>query len=157
MIYFWGKLRNDLWCCKLSHIYAYFFCHYHVIEANKEIPSLFGHCHVILPFLVGLYKKLWNFVFQVHLFGKQFNSRMAAVMLQVMPSFYPNYSKNSLFIPANTYEKYIVSKEHCIAHQYDKKCFLPNCTYHITLMGDIEELLKKMDSFCFTNQHVDCF
>ena len=31
-------------------------------------------------------------------------------MLQVIPSFYTEYSKNSLFISANTYENYIVSK-----------------------------------------------
>ena len=36
---------------------------------------------------------------------------MAAVMLQVIPSFYTNYSKNSLFISVNTYEKFIVSKK----------------------------------------------
>ena len=23
-------------------------------------------------------------------------------------------------------------------------------------MGDIEEMLQKLDAFCFTNQHVDC-
>ena len=45
---------------------------------------------------------------------------MAAVMLQVIPSFYKIYSKNSLFISANTYEKYIVCKEYCIAHHDDK-------------------------------------
>ena len=32
--------------------------------------------------------------------------KMAAVMLQVIPSFYTNYSKNSLFISAHTYEKF---------------------------------------------------
>ena len=40
---------------------------------------------------------------------------MAAVMLQVIPSFHTSYSKNSLFISANIYENYIVSKEYCIA------------------------------------------
>ena len=75
---------------------------------------------------------------------------MAAVMLQVIPSFYTNYSKNILFISANTYENYIVSKEYCIARQDDKMCFLPNCRYHIILIGNIK------DSFCFNYQHVDC-
>ena len=81
---------------------------------------------------------------------------MAAVMLQVIPSFYTNYSKNSLFISANTYEKYIVSKEYCIARHNDKMCFLPNCIYHIILIGNIKELLQKLDAFCFNYQHVDC-
>ena len=81
---------------------------------------------------------------------------MAAVMLQVIASFYTNYSKNSLFISANTHEKYIVSKEYCIARHVDKMCFLPNCRYHITLIGNIKHLLQKLDAFCFNYQHVDC-
>ena len=81
---------------------------------------------------------------------------MAAVMLQVIPSFYTNFSKNSLFIPANTYETYIVSKEYCIAGHDDKMCFLPKCRYHKILIGNIKELLQKLDAFCFNYQHVDC-
>ena len=81
---------------------------------------------------------------------------MAAVKLQVIPSFYTIYSKNSLFISANTYEKYIVSKQYCIARQDDKMCFLPNCRYHIILIGNIKELLQKLDAFCFNYQHMDC-
>ena len=38
---------------------------------------------------------------------------MAAVKLQVIYSFYTKYSKNSIFISAKTYEKYIiVSKDY---------------------------------------------
>ena len=81
---------------------------------------------------------------------------MAAVMLQVIPSFSTSYSENSLFISANTYEKYIVSEEYCIAGHDDKMCFLPNCRYHIILIGNIKELLQKLDAFCFNYQHVDC-
>ena len=82
--------------------------------------------------------------------------KMAAVMIQVIPSFYTNYSKNSLFISANTHEKYIVCKEYCIARHDDKMCFLPNCRYHIILIGNIKELLQKLDAFSFNYQHVDC-
>ena len=81
---------------------------------------------------------------------------MAAVMLQVIPSFYTNFSKNSLFISANAYEKYIVSNEYCIAGHDDKMCFLPNCRYQIIPIGNIKELLQKLDIFCFNYQHVDC-
>ena len=81
---------------------------------------------------------------------------MAAVMLQVIPSFYTNYPKNGLFISANTYEKFIVSIEYCIARHDDKMCFLPNCRYHIILIGNNKDLLQKMDAFCFNYQHVDC-
>ena len=50
---------------------------------------------------------------------------MAAVMLQVIPSFRANFSKNKLFISAKTNEKYIVSKHNCIAHHIAQKWFLP--------------------------------
>ena len=81
---------------------------------------------------------------------------MAAVMLQVIPSFYTIFSENSLFFSANTYEKCIVSEDYCNAHHDDKICFLPNCRYHIILIGNIKELLQKLDAFCFDYQHVDC-
>ena len=80
---------------------------------------------------------------------------MAAVMLQVIPSFQTNFSKNSLFTSATTYEKYVVCKEYCIARHDDKMCFLPNCRYHIILKGNFKELLQKLDAFCFNYQHVD--
>ena len=81
---------------------------------------------------------------------------MAAIMLQAKPRFYTKLSEKSLLISANTYEKYIVCKDYCIAHHDDKTCFLPVCKYHILLIGNVEGLLKKLDTFCFTYQHVDC-
>ena len=81
---------------------------------------------------------------------------MAAVILQVIPSFYTIYSKDSLFISANTFEKFIVTKEYCIVRQDDKVCFLPKCKNHILLKGNIKALLQKLDAFCFNYQHVDC-
>ena len=74
----------------------------------------------------------------------------------INPQFYTKISEKSLFVSANTYEKYIVCKDYCIAHHDDKTCFLPSCKYHIILLGNVEELLKKLDTFCFTYQHVDC-
>ena len=81
---------------------------------------------------------------------------MAAIMLQSIPGFYAKISEKSLFISATTYEKYIVCKDYCIAHHNQKTCFLPACKYHIVLLGNVQELLKKLDTFCFTYQHVDC-
>ena len=37
-----------------------------------------------------------------------------------------------------------------------RRVFLPACKYHIILLGNVEELLKKLDTFCFSYQHVDC-
>ena len=81
---------------------------------------------------------------------------MAAIMLQTIPSFYAKNSEKSRFISATTYEKYIVCKDYCIAHHNEKTCFLPGCIYHIVLLGNVQEQLKKLDTFCFTYQHVDC-
>ena len=81
---------------------------------------------------------------------------MAAIMLQSNPSFYAKNSEKSLFISATAYEKYIVFGDYCITHHNDKTCFLPACKYHIVLLGNVQELLKKLDTFCFTYQHVDC-
>ena len=87
---------------------------------------------------------------------RQRNNQMAALMLQLIPSFYTNYSENSLLFSANRYEKYIVSKEYCIARHDDKMCFQPNCRAYFILIGNIKDLLKKLDAFCFYYQHVDC-
>ena len=81
---------------------------------------------------------------------------MAAVMLQVILRFYTNFSKNNLFISANTYEKHIVSREDCIARHDDKLCFLTDCRNQVLLIGKIKELVQKLDAFCFNYQHVDC-
>ena len=82
--------------------------------------------------------------------------KMAAIMLQSIPSFYKKFSEKSLSISASTYEKYIVCKDYCIALHNNKTCFLPTCKYPILLLGNVQELLKKLDTFCFTYQHVDC-
>ena len=81
---------------------------------------------------------------------------MAAIMLQTIPSFYAKISEKNLLISATTYEKDIVCKHYCIAHHNEKTCFLPACKYHIVLLGNVQELLKKLDTFCFTYQDVDC-
>ena len=140
----------------------------------KKILSFFGHCHLTFPYMEPL-SFFGSFVqkAKVCCFSDSFvqkttqqkgasaegslrlGGKMAAVMLQVIPSFYTIYS-NSLFISANTYEKFIVSIEYCNAHHDDKMCFLPNCRYHIFLIGNIKKLLQKLDAFCFNYQNVDC-
>ena len=80
---------------------------------------------------------------------------MEAIMLQTIPSFYAKISEKSVFLSAK-HEKSIVCKDSCISHQDDKTCSLPVCKYHIILLGETEELLHKLDAFCFSYQHVDC-
>ena len=152
-----------------------FFGHCHVTFPYKEIPSFFGPCHVTFPYMEPL-SFFGRFVQKIKesYFSDSFvqkarqhkgasaerslstGGKMAAVMLQVIPSFYTNCSKNSLFISANTYENFIVVKEYCIAHHDDKMCFLPKCRYHIILIGYIKELLQKLDAFCSNYEHRDC-
>ena len=72
------------------------------------------------------------------------------------PQLYAKSSEKSLFISATPYEKYIVCRDYCIAHHNEETCFLPTCEYHIVLHRNVQELLKKLDTFCFTYQHVDC-
>ena len=81
---------------------------------------------------------------------------MAAIMLQTIPSFSTKISERSLVISPHTYERYIVCTDSCIAYHDDKTCFLAACKYHIILLGNVEELLEKLVSFCFTYQYVDC-
>ena len=107
-----------------------------------------------LSFFGNFMEKVKVSFFQIHLFRKRRNNQMAAVMLQVIPSFYTNYSKHSLIFSANPYQKYIVSKEYCIACHDDKMCFLPNCSYHFVLIGNIKELLQELDVFCLNYQLV---
>ena len=71
---------------------------------------------------------------------------MAAVMLQMIPSFCANFSAKSLFVSANTYEKYMVCRVYCIAHHYDKLYFLTYFRSRNILIGHIDELLRKMDA-----------
>ena len=84
--------------------------------------------------------------------------RMAAIMLQTIPSFYAKISEKSLFISAKTNEKFIDCKDYCLAHHDDnhQTCPLLAYKYHIILLGEFEELLHKLDIFCFTYPHVDC-
>ena len=77
-------------------------------------------------------------------------------MLQAIPSFHAKFLERGLFISATTYEKYIFCNDNCIAHHDDKTCLLPACKYHVLLLGEIEDLLHKLDKFCFTYQHVEC-
>ena len=159
------KVKNGFELPLVTYI-RIFFGHCHVTFPYKGILSFFGHCHVTFPYKESL-SFYGSFVQNVRVscFSDSFVQkttqqkelqRMAAVMLQVIPSFHTVYSNNSHFISANTFEKYIVSTEYCIAGHDDKMCFLPNCRYHIILIGNIWELLQKLDALCFNYQHVDC-
>ena len=92
----------------------------------------------------------------MHFVNFYLSIQMAAIMLQTIFSIYTKSSEKSLFISAYTYENYNVCTDYCIGHHDDKTCFSPACKCHFILLGNVEELLKKLDTFCFTYQQVDC-
>ena len=142
-LFLWKKVKECFWSCIWLLIYA----------SLLGFVTLHFHIRNLFPFWYVFTKSSSIFFFRIICSE---NNQMAAVMLQLIPSFYTNYSKNSLFISANTCEKFIVSKEDCIARHDDKMCFLPNCRYHIILLGNIKDWLQKLDAYCFLYQHVDC-
>ena len=136
--------------------------HCQVTLPYKEMLSFFAHCHVTFPYM-SVFSILGNSLsnpkiccFQIHFVTSYRNIQMAVIMLQTIPIFHAKNSEKNLFISATTYEKYIVCTDYCIAHHDDKTCFLPACKNHIVLYGNVQELLRKLDTFCFTYQHVDC-
>ena len=140
----------EWWRCTL-------FLKYSSFSVSSRDRSLIFHCHVIFQFLICFYKVNYYLVFQIFLFEKHINSQMAAVMLQVMPSFYANhFKKQSFYFCKHMWKKNNVCKEYSVAQHDDKLRFVNNCRYHIILIRDIDELLRKWDAFCFTHQHVDC-
>ena len=122
------------------------FCQFHMLFQYMEPLSFFGR----------LIQKVKYFLLQVYSFGKRLNDQMAALRLQVIPSFHSKFPKISIFFSTNTYEKIIASKEYCFARHDDKMCVLPNCRFQILLLGNAEHFLQRLDSLCFIYQHVDC-
>ena len=84
---------------------------------------------------------------------------MAALMLQVIPSFFHKFSETSLFISTDDYEKFLVCRDYRIAAHDPAFCYLKNCKFHLLVIADkdLNDLLVKLVRVCFTYQHVDCF
>ena len=61
-----------------------------------------------------------------------------------------------LFVSANTYKKIVVCNDYRVAFHNDETCFVSNCKFHNILLGSVEVLLRKLDTFCFTYQLLDC-
>ena len=63
--------------------------------------------------------------------------------------------KKQPFQFCNYIQKIYCEQNYCNARHDDKMCFQPNCRYHIILIGNNKEFLKKLDAFCFNQQHLD--
>ena len=140
--------------------YSYHFSRLRVQGSNSGLSTSTFPYMMVISILGNCHCNSKVCCFQIHfvLFyrSRRELQRIAAVMLQTISSFYAKISEKSLFFSANTYEKYIVCKDYCIAHHNDKTRFLSACKYHNILLGEIEELLHILDTFCFTYQHADC-
>lgn len=81
---------------------------------------------------------------------------MAAVMCQVLPSYYSDFCEKSIFIsiPSNQYHHFLITPFYCVATHCDDNCLAVSCKFHILLIGD--EILPKLENFRFTYQSVDC-
>ena len=62
--------------------------------------------------------------------------------------------EKSLFNSAKIYKKHIASKDICISHHDAEMGFSPICTFHILLLGYIEEMLQNLVPLFFTYTHV---
>ena len=75
------------------------------------------------------------------------------------PAFSQNFQKKvSLFVQVHTKNTSYVLQTTAsrIKNQDDKTCFLHACKNDSILHGNFEELLKKLDTFCFTYKQGDC-
>ena len=103
-----------------------------------------------------------NLSFQIHLLKIRRDRRelqrkvgWQPLCYKQSPAFTQKFQKK-VSISAATYQIYIVCKDYCIDHHNEKTCFLPACKNHFVLLGNVQELLKNVDKFSFTYQHVDC-
>ena len=104
------------------------FMDYSTISIDSQcMTSTFLYMYVILILGINFcFSKICRFQIQFVNFCRSI--QMSVNMLQTFPSFYRKISERGLFISANTYEKYIVCTDYCIAHHDDKTCFHPLVT-----------------------------
>ena len=71
-----------------------------------------------------------------------------AAMCQVLPSFYSDYCKKSLFICvfSDFYEKYIVIYDYCVS-THNSLCSLENCKFDLVLIGiSLSQTFQRLDN-----------
>ena len=80
-------------------------------------------------------------------------------MFQAFPSFHSDYNENSLYISVSEifFEKFLVTQEYCVSNHSSFCCSVPNCKFHILLIGSsMDQILQRLDKYQFTYQIVDC-
>ena len=80
---------------------------------------------------------------------------MAAIIIQTIPVFTHKFQKKvSSFLQLHMKTKLFVKTT--ASPITTKRRVFSACKNHIVLLGNVQELLKRLDKFCLTYQHVDC-
>ena len=66
------------------------------------------------------------------------------------------FKKESRLLHTSFFERLLRVRKHCIGYHDGRTCYLPDWGCHSLLIGDIEELLQKMNAFGFRFQHEGC-
>ena len=150
-------MRNSSkWCVKIS------LANEMVVFGQKQIKFLLDENNLTVPKSKRVQRSILSFS-KVKVYNVPFchlvSEAMAAVMLQVIPSFFQKLSETSLFISTDDYNKFLVCRHCCVAAHDPAFCCLKNCKFHLLLIADkdLNDLLVKLDRVCFTYQHVECF
>ena len=153
----WKKVKEWFWSCISLLIYACFWS-LHVTFPYKEILFFFDHCHVPFPYMEPL-SFFGRFAQKVLLscfsdsFVQKTTQQSDGSCNDTSDSqlLYKIFEKRASFF-LQTPMKSLLCKEYCNARHDDKIRFLPNCRYHIILIGNIKELLQQLEAFCFNYQ-----
>ena len=139
------KLKNDF-VAAFRYLYTHLYSHCHVTIPYMESVSFFGR----------FVQKVIRSCFSDSFVQKTTQQSDGGCHVKSDSQFSYKLSKKQLLRFCKHIWKTTVIKKYRIARHDDKICFLPNCRYHILLIGNIKELRKKLDAFCFNYQHVDC-
>ena len=155
----WFFLTNKLW----NDFGAVNYCLY-------TLPFLFfvmWHFYMerFVPFLVNVMgffnKSFFHFgscvqktlsfflFFSVSFVQKTIQQSDTSCNIQNILGFYANFSKNTHFISANT-KGFFWANSTALPTLMSRCNLFSKCGYHILLLGDVEELLQKLDALCFT-------
>ena len=129
----------------------FFFGQCHVSFPYKEIPPASGHFHVTFPYVRAFF--FGRFLQEVLVF--YFQEWIARKTTQQSEGSCNAKNDSQLFVQKTvvlilqTPMKKLWVKNSFFFNHDGKMCYLRTCSYHILLIGDIIELLQKLDVSCF--------
>ena len=145
-LFLWLKVKAWIWSCNWLPIYAslviFVTWHFHIRKLFL-FWSLSGDFSInmeSLSFLPSLYKKVIVFCFFRFICWENGSTiTWQQKCYTRFPAFLQCFQRTASSL-LHTYRKHIKSKKYCNAWHNDKRCFLPNFRYHISLLSNVEEL-----------------